>query len=89
MDEQTASSIEPYSDEIIALLNQHISRHPDLRVLEVAWRIGFATLLAEIVRGSRMLPADVEAFLERICTELRTATTELVRRGDASGWRLP
>ena len=68
MDEQTASSIEPYSDEIIALLNQHISRHPDLRVLEVAWRIGFATLLAEIVRGSLL---DRKIFHRRGCAKCR------------------
>ena len=85
MDKQTRDLIEPYSDEINALLNQHIERLPDSRVLEIAWRIGFATLLAEIVQASKMLPPDVEVFLERVCADLRMDTTILVIHGDLHG----
>jgi len=81
--------VEAYVSELVTLLNMHISRNPDPGQLEAVWRVGFATLLAEIVRGKQLLAADSEAFLDRVCASLRTVTRELIERGDASGWRLP
>jgi hypothetical protein len=80
---------QPYADEVIHLLNAHIARRPDPTKLEAAWRMGLATLLAEIVRGYKMFPEDRDAYLDRVCAGLREGTEELLRRGDASGWRLP
>ena len=75
----------PYVEEILTLINQHIRRHPDPNVLEAAWRVGYLTILTEIVRVTRLVPDQVEDYLSRVLAALHEEVLGNVRQWDADG----
>ena len=87
MSDADYAAYQPYVEEIIALINQQIRRHPDPKVLEAAWRVGFVTVLTEMVRGYRLLPDQVERYLSRVCEVVIADTWANVRNWDAAGPR--
>jgi hypothetical protein len=85
MSDEEYAAYQPYVEEIIALVNQHISRHPDPQVLGDAWRIGYITVLTAVVRAYRMLPDQIESYLHRSVEALLEDTQTSIRNWDAEG----
>lgn len=85
MNDAEYEAYKPYLEEVIALVNQHISRKPDPKVLEAAWRMGYMTVLTALVRGWGMLPDEMDNYLRRVCTALIEDTQTAVRDWDTGG----
>ena len=79
----------PYIEEILALYHEQIRRKPQPHVMQEAWRVGFVTLLVDLIRGWHMLPEDMEEYLAQICKEITADTIIAVRNWDESGPRHP
>ena len=79
------AAYQPYVEEIIALVNQHISRHPDPTILSDAWRIGYMTVLTEVVRAYRLLPDQRDSYLQRSLEALIEDTQTCIRNWDREG----
>jgi hypothetical protein len=79
------AAYQPYVEEIIALVNQHISRHPDPEILSDAWRIGYMTVLTEVVRAYRLLPDQRDSYLQRSLEALMEDTQTCIRNWDREG----
>ena len=81
------AAYEPYVEEILDLYHQQIRRNPHPHVLQEAWRIGFVTLLVDLICGLHMLPEDMDQFLAQICAEITADTRKRVRGWDDHGPR--
>jgi hypothetical protein len=85
MNDAEYAAYKPCLDEVIALVNQQIRRHPDPKVMEASWRMGYMTVLVQLVRGWRMLPDERDSYIRR-CTEALVADTiQAVRDWDTEG----
>jgi hypothetical protein len=80
---------QPYIGEIMDLIKQHLRRHPNPNIFYEAWRVGLVTVLTEIARVGGMLPADIETFLTRFCTDVTADTKRNIHDWDTRGpqWR--
>ena len=85
MSDADYAAYKPYAEEIIALVNQHIARRPNPLVLDAAWRVGYVTVLSEIVRGYHLVPDQIESYLNRVCAEVIAETQASVRHWDIDG----
>jgi hypothetical protein len=85
MRNEAYAAYKPYLEEIIDLVNQHIRRRPDPRLLADAWRTGFITVLTEVVRAYQLLPADIDNYLHRVCADIIDGTKTMVRNWDEAG----
>jgi len=73
---------QPYVEEIIALVNQHIDRQPNPQILGDAWRIGYMTVLTAVVRAYRLLPDERDSYLQRSLSTLMEDTLTNIRNWD-------
>ena len=85
MSDAEYAAYKPYVEEILALYQQQISRNPDPKVLEAAWRIGLMTVLVDVIRGFNLLPDQLTDYVNRVCAQLFNDTVTAVRNWDASG----
>ena len=85
MSDTEYAAYKPYVEELLTLLDRQIRQHPDPKVLAEAWRIGYMSALVAVIRASRLLPADIDDFLSRVCTHLVTDTKQSVHNWDAEG----
>jgi hypothetical protein len=85
MSDEEYAAYQPYVEEIIALVNQHISRHPDPQVLGDAWRIGYMTVLTAVVRAYRLLPDERDSYLQRSLSTLMEDALTSIRNWDTAG----
>lgn len=79
------AAYQPYVEEILALVNQHISRHPEPQILGDAWRIGYVTALTAVVRAYRLLPDQIEDYLQRSLAAVMEETQTSLRNWDTDG----
>ena len=88
-DEATKALVQEYVDEIMTLQLTQMRRRPHPEIFESAWRLAFASLLANIIRDHRLVPVEMESYIDRVATALRLTVTNLVQFQDTHGWMLP
>jgi hypothetical protein len=89
LSDEPSAHLQPYLDEVLALLHQHFRSAPDPAPVAEAWCMGFVLVLARTVHRAGFLPAEMETFLAHMTTYLADHTRMAVRRWDEDGLTQP
>jgi hypothetical protein len=89
MSDAAYEAYKPYVEEILDLINQHIRRRPEPQMLGDAWRVGLVTVLTEVIRAYRLLPGELDDYLQRVCGTIIENTKIAVRNWDEAGPQRP
>jgi hypothetical protein len=79
-DPALVAPFQPYYGEVLALLTQHLARHPPPGAMLVAWRAGIVSALAYAVLKEGLSADERAVYIRAVCESMVQATWEAVNR---------
>jgi hypothetical protein len=83
-DHATVEPFQPYYGEVIALLMQHMDRHPPPVTMVGSWRAGIVSALAYAVLKEGSSTDQRATYIRTVCESIVQATYEALKRWDAT-----
>jgi hypothetical protein len=83
-DPAMVAPFQPYYGEVLALLTQHMARHPPPGAMLVAWRAGVVSALAYAVLKEGLSTDERAVYIRVVCESIVHATHETLKHWDTA-----